>query len=105
MVAKEGIIHPFSFFSGAQRTKLFLRRVGTQQPALQTEKFEYEVLEADRVVGHIHFSDVGRKWFWEISGFDCRGKYLQKGSAESLHDAKMAIAHILERKTGLAHSN
>ena len=97
MIAKEGSVHPFSFFSGARHTKLFLCRA--QEADFQTEKFEYEVLEADRIVGRIYFNEksVGRKWFWEISDFAGRGKYVQKGSAELLHDAKIAVAHVLDR--------
>ena len=79
MIAKEGSVHPFSFFLGARHTKLFLCRA--QEADFQTEKFEYEVLEADRIVGRIYFNEksVGRKWFWEISDFAGRGKYVQKG--------------------------
>jgi hypothetical protein len=99
MAAEKGIIHPFSFFSGTENSKLFLYRIDTQSADLKLAKFEYEVLEADRVIGKIYFSEdcAGQKWFWEITDFAFRGKHLQKGSAGTLHDAKRAIAHALDR--------
>jgi len=86
----ESETHPFVFFPGTECRRLLIQRISD---SLRWDRFEYEVWSGEEVVGRIYFDEnaSGSRWFWEISGFDVSQKHV-RGSAETLHQAKLAFS-------------
>jgi hypothetical protein len=87
-------MHPFSILPRSKDMPLLLRSIHSRDDQLPSTKFDYDVLDGEKVVGRIYFNNevVGARWFWSINGLAIRGEQVPSGSAESLHDAKMAFA-------------
>ena len=95
MVEPTKDIHPFSFFSGPARDKLFLCRIGGHHS--QTHKLEYEVINQDYgVIGRA--TSMKRRWAGD--GFGKSKRFPHRAVAPDRrnhsHDAKVAIAHALD---------
>ena len=97
--------HPITPFSIFKDTRLLLRHVHFRyensplKNHFPLNEFDYDVFDGDRVVGHLYFQDglVGARWFWSITGSALGYDHRASGSAETLFEAKIALAAAWEQ--------
>jgi hypothetical protein len=93
-------MHPFSIFLLDKHTPLLLRSIHSSD-AHRQHKCDYDVLDGDNVVGRIFLHELahGAKWHWSVRRFTDQCAHVRSGSAETLHDAKLAFGDAWEFMT------